>query len=51
MTGYGERRERLKDEGVQMPRVTDTQGTQGKKWMEINVAEGKRWKERGLSWD
>ena len=31
-----------------MPRVTDTQG---KKWMEINVAEGKRWKERGLSWD
>ena len=48
MTGYWEGRERLEDEGVQMPRVTDTQG---KKWMEINVAEGKRWKERGLSWD
>ena len=34
-----------------MPRVTNTQGTQSEKWMETNVAEGRRWKERGLGWD
>lgn len=49
VTGSWERREYLKDEGVHAQ--TNTQGTQSKKGMEINIAEGRRWKERGLSWD